>query len=102
MTLSQHVKRTTATNTSVRHRTATQSGVRHRTAPPRRRTFHRRTVAPAPPATQTGPITVGTDPATAIILRVDRMQLAELRDWGILVGASLAGWIATAIAFGVV
>jgi hypothetical protein len=35
-------------------------------------------------------------------LRIDHSHLAELRDWGILAGVSLAGWITAAIAFGIV
>lgn len=35
-------------------------------------------------------------------LRIDHSHLTELRDWGILAGVSLAGWITAAIAFGIV
>jgi hypothetical protein len=70
--------------------TALKAGVRHRTAKPATRAFHRRAVAAAPPAIQARPI------------RVDRTQLAELLDLVILTVAAVAGWIATAIVFGIV
>jgi len=89
MTISTKKKmnRTTATKTGVRHRAATKSGVRRSTATPAARAFHRRAVAAATPAIQ---------------ITVEREQLAELRDWGIFAGVSLAGWLAAAIVFGVV
>ena len=88
MTIStKMMNRMTATRTGVRHRTATKSGVRRSTATPAGRAFHRRAVAAAPPAVQ---------------ITVEREQLAEICDWGIFAGVSLAGWLAAAITFGVV
>jgi len=51
---------------------------------------HRTTRTSARPAAQTRS------------LRIERSHLAELRDWGILAGVSLAGWITAAIAIGTV
>jgi lysozyme family protein len=79
MTLSKKVNWTTALKTGAPHR-ATRT----------RRSPHRRAAAAARPAVQTGPI------------RVERTQLAELRDWGILAGVSLAGWMVAAVAIGLV
>jgi hypothetical protein len=69
--------------------TALTAGVRHGTAKPTRRALHGRAVSATPRAIQTDPI------------KVDRTPLPGLLDLGILAAASLAGWIATAIVFGV-
>ena len=79
MTLSQRTKSTTL-KTGVPHRRATK---------PTGRALHKRATATARPAIQNDSIVI------------NRAQLAELRDWGILAGASLAGWMVAAIAIGV-
>jgi hypothetical protein len=86
MTISTKKKmdRTKTTKTDVRRRAATKSGVRRSTGTPAGRAVHRRAVAAATPAIQ---------------ITVEREQLAELRDWGIFAGVSLAGWLAAAITF---
>ena len=79
MTLVKKVNWTTAVRTSAPHR-ATRT----------RRAAHMRARPAVRPTIETGPI------------RVDRTYLAELRDWGILAGVSLAGWLVAAIVFGAV
>jgi len=80
MTLSQKTRSTTL-KTGVPHRRGTK---------PTRRALHRRAGAVAKPAVQNDSIVI------------NGAQLAELRDWTILAGASLAGWMVAATAIGVV
>jgi len=79
MTLSQKTRSTTL-KTGVPHRRATK---------PTRRALHRRAGTAARPAIQNDSIVI------------NRAQLVELRDWTILAGASLVGWLVAAIAIGV-
>ena len=79
MTLSQ---KTTTT-------TLKAGGPHRRATKPTRRTLHKRAAAAARPAIQNDSIVI------------NRAQLVELRDWTILAGASLAGWMVAAIAIGV-
>jgi len=79
MTLSQKTT-TTTFRAGVPHRRATK---------PTGRALHRRAGAVARPAVQNDSIVI------------NGAQLAELRDWTILAGASLAGWMVAAIAIGV-
>jgi hypothetical protein len=79
MTTATKEKRTQKTRTSGPHRTR-----------PTRRSVHRREQLATRPTVQAGPITV------------DRAFLTEARDWTVLAGASLAGYLTFAIAIGAV
>jgi hypothetical protein len=93
MTLTKTTKRTATARTSGPHRTrATRRSV-HRSQEPGARSQERsRTRAATRPAVQ----------AYSITVRIDRAQLTEARDWTILAGVSLVGWLTAAIVFGVV
>ena len=79
MTLTNTAKRTGTTRTSGAHRTK-----------PTRRSVHRREPAPTRVDALDGAITI------------DRAFLAEVRDWTVLAGVSLAAWLTAAIAIGAV
>jgi hypothetical protein len=88
MTLTKTTKRTATARTSGAHRTRTTRRSVHRRQEPRRRE--------RAAAAQNG---ASARPA---MITVDGELLTEARDWAVLAGVSLAGWLAAAIAFGVV
>ena len=87
MTRTMNTKRTATTRTGAPHRTR-----------PTRRSVHSRTAAATGPTTRDALITVDRD----FSITVDTALLKEVRDWTILVGVSLLGWLIAATAFGVV
>ena len=79
-------------------RTATErTGAPHRTKPTRR-SVHRQTRAAGRATTSDAVITVERNG----LITIDNALLTEARNWSILVGVSLLGWLVAAIAFGVV